>query len=94
VWFAITENWFKPPMEVIDQGGTLSPTLFAVFVNDLVEEINSLSCGVTVGGRTIAILVYADDIALISDNETDLQKMLDVLDEWYRRLRVIMNTSK
>ena len=52
MWFAITENWFKPPMEVIDQGGTLSPTLFAVFVNDLVEEINSLSCGVTVGRTT------------------------------------------
>ena len=42
----------------------------------------------------LAILMYADDIVLLSDSEEKLQSMLDTLNNWCKRWRVIINTSK
>ena len=38
-------DWFSQSAGV-RQGGALAPTLFALFINDVVLEINGLSCGV------------------------------------------------
>ena len=61
----------------VRQGDSLSPTLFALFINALAEEIKRLNKGVDIDGHNISILLYADDIVLISDNEINLQIMLD-----------------
>ncbi len=38
------------------QGDTLSPTLFNKFINDLVDDVNSLNLGVTIDGHRITTL--------------------------------------
>jgi hypothetical protein len=86
-------SWFDCKSGVA-QGSNLSPTLFAIFVNDLVREINDLELGVTINNASISILLYADDIALIAKSEIDLQKMLDTLHEWCKKWRVLINTEK
>ena len=58
-------NWFSSNVGVC-QGDTLSPTLFNLFVNDLATEIKTLECGVKIGNKSVSILLYADDIVLIS----------------------------
>ena len=42
----------------------------------------------------MSILMYADDIVLMADSEEKLQSMLDVLNNWCKRWRVVINTSK
>ena len=59
------------------------PTLFALFINDLVNDLNSLGYGIQVGTYKINVLLYADDIVILAENETILQKLLDKL---YRAL--------
>ena len=62
-------------------GGNLSPTLFAVYLNDLAIELNNMNLGISIDGLHICILLYADDIVIISENESNLQKMLTYVQE-------------
>lgn len=78
----------------VKQGCKLSPTLLAIYINDLVNDINSLSAGVTMDEKVISSLLYADDIALIAPDEISLQKMLDEVGEWCKRWRLIVNKEK
>ena len=57
----------------------MSPILFSLFVNGLAREIKAVGKGVQVGRQRVQLLLYADDIVLISDTQKDLQSMLDSL---------------
>ncbi len=78
----------------VRQGDTLSPTLFALYVNDLCEDIKQLQNGIDVAGRQVSILMYADDIVLFSETEEGLQVMLDCLYNWIRKWRMSINADK
>lgn len=64
-------DWFDCTIG-LKQGCNLSPTIFSIFANDLVDEINNLGVGVKVGEISVSILKYADDIVLLSDSEAHL----------------------
>ena len=74
-------DWFSCDTGV-KQGYFLPPTLFAIFSNDLVKEINDLELGISMGNANVSILMYVDDIVLSSDNEINLQHMLNTLHDW------------
>ena len=61
------------------QGDTLSPTIFSLFKNDSAKEIKAAGYGISVGNDKVLILLYADDIALLSESEDDMQNMLDTV---------------
>ena len=63
----------------VKQGCVLSPTLFSMFVNDLVGDIKGLGKGVQCDVYSFTSLLYADDLVIIADKEEDLQAMLDVV---------------
>ena len=58
----------------------LSPLLFNLFINDLALRIKALGKGVLIDEDLVCILMYTDDIVLISDNAEDLP-VLNCLDE-------------
>ena len=86
-------NWFPTPSGV-KQGDALSPTLFAVFINDLANQIKPLNCGVKCGSEQVSILLYADDIILIAETESDLQNMLSCASNWCKKWRLTVNEKK
>ena len=86
-------SWFNVSLGV-RQGDTLSPTLFSMYINDLVKNINTFSCGVEVEDTQIGILLYADDVVLIAPSESNLQKQLDGVNEWCRKWRLMINENK
>ena len=47
-----------------------------MYVNDLATGIKDLNCGVDINERNVSILLYADDIVLISEDEHSLQKII------------------
>ena len=57
----------------------MSPLLFNLFINDLALRIKSLGKGVNIDNENVSILMYADDILLMAENEEDLQHMLNEL---------------
>lgn len=53
----------------VKQNDDLSPTLYSIFVNDMVQETNNLHVGIELVNRN---LLYAYDIALIMKSTEDL----------------------
>ena len=86
-------DWF-PTKNGVRQGDSLSPTLFNIFLNDLATDLKSKNCGIDINGYNLSILLYADDIVLLSENEDDLQKMLDALTEWCSKWQMVINDTK
>ena len=79
----------------VRQGDTLSPTLFGLYINDLVLDLNKTGSGVRLEGNlSISSLLYADDLAIIAETEEGLQSQLDVLLEWCQKWSMRVNISK
>ena len=75
-WFGVNSG--------IRQGNTLSPALFAVYINSLVKEIKELGLGIDINGNKVLILLYADDMLLIGKTEGEVQNMLNEMHSWCR----------
>ena len=58
------------------QGCVVSPLLFIIYM-DKIDKDNSSSSGVTLGKYNVRRLLCANDLALLSLNESDLQSALD-----------------
>ena len=89
----VLTDWFASASGVL-QGDTLSPTLFNIFANDLIHDVTNLNKGISVGDHNISILLYADDIAVLSENEENLQNVLDVIYNWSHRNMIKFNEKK
>lgn len=50
------------------QGDNLSPTLFSIFINDLATEVKELNKGVQMNNEKNCLLLFADDIVLLTVN--------------------------
>ena len=74
-------EWFQTLYRV-RQGDNLSPTLFNIYINDLAEELKRMNLGIKMGDLHICILLYADDIVLVSEHEKNLQRMLNHVHKW------------
>ena len=66
----------------VKQGDNPSPTLINLFINNLASQIKELHCGIKIGIEQVSILLYADNIFLLSDSEKCLQSMLTYLNKW------------
>ena len=62
------------------QGSSLSPVLYSAYINGVAQEARKTAT-VTLNGEPIGALLYADDIALVANNERSLQLALDNLAE-------------
>jgi hypothetical protein len=85
-WFAVNCG--------LRQGCSLSPILFNLCVNDIVEYMQRLDIGVDVGGEKVSMLLYADDIVLLGESECEVQMALDVLSQWCETNWIKVNVSK
>ena len=50
----------------VKQGGIISPILFCVYVDELLNRVNGSGIGCHVGHLSYAGLGYADDVALLT----------------------------
>jgi len=79
------------------QGCTLSTTLFAVIINQVAVRVNESGrhgIQLTPGLIELLILLFADDIALLSCTPTGLQTQLDLLCLTCKELDLNINTDK
>ena len=66
----------------LKQDVTLPTLLFNLYVNDLVIKIKRLGIGIDIDGEKVAIMLYADDLVLVSATEDGLQILLQELNTW------------
>ena len=76
------------------QGHALCPTWSNIFQNDLVNDIKNLHCGIETDEFSLSVPCYADDIVIITENEDNMQLVLDYIASWCKRLRMKVTTKK
>lgn len=79
----------------VRQGESLSPFLFAMYINDLEETmVNRGVRGLSIDTLKLFVLFYADDAVIFSDSRTGLQEGLDVLSDYCNRWKLVVNITK
>ena len=78
--------FINKPYQMINgvlQGSVLSPVLFAVFVNDLIIELQNSNCGALSPdlNQLIAAIFYCDDVVLTANTIDNLQTLLKICEK-------------
>ena len=80
----------------VKQGCMLSPTLFNLFISDLTSVINNTDIvePMRAENKSFNTLLYADDLVLISKNASDLQILLNNLENYCSDNSLTVNIDK
>ena len=84
---------FFPVNQGVRQGCILSPLLFNLFIDDLCNDLQS-DLGIQLGEFLFNCLLYADDLALMADNEKALQILLQRVGDWCNKNLLNINNQK
>ena len=78
----------------VKQGGVLSPVLYSVYVNNLIDILKSRKVGCMYGNEFMGAFGYADDLSLLCPTITGLQKMLDICEQYTKECSIEFNATK
>ena len=79
----------------VRQGSVLSPHLYNVYTDELLTDMEAdLNHGTSLYGQYTGILMYADDIILMSTTLTGLQNMIDKVTQISRKNCINFNADK
>ena len=78
----------------VRQGGVLLPKLFAIYVDDLSQDLAMCKYGCYIDDQCINHVMYAGDICLLAPSAIGLQRMLDVCFDFSKRNDIKFNLIK
>ena len=73
------ESYWVESKRGVRQGCILSPLLFALYTEELALRVKESGLGMMLGIERLSLLLYADDIIVMSDSSDELQELLDVV---------------
>ncbi len=91
----LTQDFMCP--RGLKQGDICSPILFSLFINELaIEIIQNGKHGITLSPELIQILImlFADDVVLLSYTVIGLQQQLNILKDTAKKLGLVVNLQK
>lgn len=59
----------------------LSPILFNIYLEEIIREIELKMRGVKIGGRKVSCVSYADDEAVLAEDQKELEVSIKALEE-------------
>jgi len=88
-------TWFSCGIGV-KQGCPLSPLLFGLYLDGLEKHLDALdgNSPPQLADIIVKLLLYANDLALMSETPQGLQRQIDALSEFYVERQLVINVSK
>jgi len=78
----------------VKQGSVISPLFFTIYVDELICKLEGSGYGCKLGVNYYGILIYADDIFLLSPSFYGLQIMLDICNSFATTKGLLFNAKK
>ena len=78
----------------LKQGDPLSPILFNLALQKVIQGIKMIPSGMKIGKERLNILAYADDIALIGENKIEIRKLFVEMENIARKYGLWINQEK
>lgn len=78
----------------LKQGGLLSPLLYCVYIDDMLEELSSQNTGCILPGKCINNLCYADDLTILSPSIAGLRQLIKVCEKHADICDILFNANK
>lgn len=78
----------------VRQGGQTSPTLFNLYINQLIVELGRTKVGCSVEGTIVNSISYADDMVLLSPSVRALRKLISICEGYAESHGLRYNVQK
>ena len=75
------------------QGSVLSPSLFGIYSNELLQKLRKTGVGCHVAGVWMAAIMYADDLVLLCPDRVTLQKLVKVCEDYGAEHNLVFSTD-
>jgi hypothetical protein len=89
-----TLSYFFNISRGMKQGSLLSPTLFNVFLDDLLVELKNTDAGIRIDDMFLNSCAYADDVTVFSASIPGLQLLMNVSSSYAKKWRFSFSTRK
>ena len=78
----------------VKQGGCLSPTLFSIYLNYLIDVLCSSNIDCRYGNHYMRVYCYTYEIGLLSSTLSGLKEMLKMFEDYALNYKINFNASK
>lgn len=78
----------------VKQGAIFSPTLFCVYIDDLLKRLKNLGLGCYIGNIYAGSMAYADDLTLLAPTAEAMRFMLKVCSDYATEFSIMFNPNK
>ena len=92
-WNEVSSDSFKVTNGV-RQGGILSPLLFGVYIDELLDRLQKSGIGCRMGHYYAGALGFADDLILMCPSLYGIRKMLEICENFAAEYNLILMEQK
>ena len=78
----------------VKQGCSLSPILFSIYINDLVEKLHKGGLGLELGKEVLSVLAFADDVLCLSSTKEGTEIQIKIIVDWCTLWKMKMSEPK
>ena len=77
----------------VKQGGVISPILYCIYIDGLIDELKASNVGCFMGGVYAGIFIFADDLKLLAPSVYAMRLMLAICLQYAKRYDVKFNNK-
>ena len=85
---------FVPIDQGVRQGAILSPLLYSIYVDELLDTLAASGAGAHINSLYVGAPMFADDLALVADSPTSLQSLINLVHSYTIKWRYKINPAK